>query len=326
MSRYRFMLLLSWLAVRMPRWFTYLLAVVIAEIACHFNDRARLVAAANMRRILGPDTSPAAIRKAVRGCIRAACYYYADLGRYPLMDPARFLRTNVRTVGFEHVETAIQAGQGVIMAAMHYGNAEYTAQAMIGRGYNFFALTEPIEPQPLADLHTRLRASQGNTFLPVGRQGLKAVIRHLRAGGVVCIMADRDIQHGGEAVTFFGAMAHIPSGAVDLARHTGAALIPSVAYRRGWDRFTLYTEPPLTLINTGRPDADRRRNTERLIQRFEPYLRRDPAQWFVLEEPIWSEDQRWLARWTARRAERSARPAILADDGNSGPPPAHGAR
>jgi KDO2-lipid IV(A) lauroyltransferase len=326
MSRYRFMLLLSWIAARAPRAFTYLLAMVTAEIACHFNDRARLVAAANMRRVLGPDAHPATIRRAVRGCFRAACYYYADLGRYPLMDPARFLQNNVRTVGFEHVEHAIKARKGVIMAAMHYGNPEYTAQAMIGRGYNFYALTEPIEPLPLADLYTRLRSSQGNTFLPVGRQGLKAVIRHLRAGGVVCIMADRDIQHGGEEVMFCGARARIPSGAVDLARHTGAALIPSIAHRHGWDRFTLYTEAPITLVNTGRTDADRRLNTERLIQRFEPYLRRDPAQWFVLEEPVWSEDQRRLARWTAHRAERGGRPAILADDGNSGPASSHGAR
>ena len=302
MSRYRVMLLLSWIAVRAPRWFTYLLAAFGAEMTFYFNDRARLVAATNMRRVLGADAHPATIRRAVRGCFRAACFYYADLGRYPLMDPARFLRCNVRTVGFEHVENAITAGKGVIIAAMHYGNPEYTAQAMIGRGHRFFALTEPIEPQPLAELYTRLRASQGNTFLPVGRQGLKAVIRHLRAGGVVCIMADRDIQHGGEEVTLCGATARIPSGAVDLARHTGAALIPSVAHRHGWDHFTLYTLPPLPLVSTGRPDADRRLNTERLIQRFEPYLRRDPSQWFVLEEPIWLEDQRRLARWTAHRA------------------------
>jgi KDO2-lipid IV(A) lauroyltransferase len=204
-------------------------------------------------------------------------------------------------VGFEHVEQALNAGRGVIMAAMHYGNPEYAAQGMLARGYTFFALTEPIEPQPLADLYQRLRSSQGNTFMPVSHQGLKAMIRHLRAGGVVCIMADRDIQHGGEEVIFCGQRARIPSGAVDMARHTGAALIPSVALREGLDRFTLFMEPPLPLVRSGRPEKDRRVNTQRLIQRFEPYLRRHPSQWFVLEEPIWIEDQERLARWSAAR-------------------------
>jgi KDO2-lipid IV(A) lauroyltransferase len=304
MLRYRFMLLLSWIATRGPRWLTYGIAIVTAEAAYRLNARARFVAGSNMRRVLGPAARTDDVRRAVRGCFRAAAFYYADLGRYPVMDPDRFLDRNVRTVGFEHVEQAIAAGKGVIMAAMHYGNPEYAAQAMIARGYSFFALTEPIEPQPLSDLYNGLRASQGNTFMPVSRQGLKAMIRHLRDGGVVCIMADRDIQHGGEEVTFCGGRARIPSGAVDMARHTGAALIPSVALRHGWDRFTLYTEPPLPLVRTRRPEADRRLNTERLIQRFEPLLRRHPAQWFVLEEPIWIEDQERLARWTVARHPR----------------------
>jgi KDO2-lipid IV(A) lauroyltransferase len=227
------------------------------------------------------------VRHAVRGCFRAAAYYYADLIRTPLMDPARFARDNLQTHGFEHIARAYRDGGGVIIATIHYGNPEYVSQCMSAWGYTFFALTEPLEPQPLSDLFQRLRSSQGQTFMPVGRSAIKAAIRHLRCGGALCIVADRDIQHAGEPVLFLGSMARLPTGAVDLARHTGAVLIPAVVRRVGWDHFVLHVEPPVSLIDSGHPEADRRENTARLIRCFEPYLRRDPSQWFVLEEPIW---------------------------------------
>lgn len=289
MLRYRVMLVLSVLGRHAPRWVTYSVAWLAGELAYRFNSQARAVACVNVRRALGPRAPQTQVRRAVRGCFRAAAYYYADLIRTPLMDPACFARTNLRTHGFEHIARAYQDGKGVIVATIHYGNPEYVSQCMSAWGYTFFALTEALEPQPLADLFQRLRSSQGQTFVPVGRSAIKEAIRHLRRGGALCIVADRDIQHAGEPVPFLGATAHIPTGAVDLARHTGAILIPAVVRRVGWDHFVLDVEPPLTLINTGHPEEDRRENTARLIRCFEPYLRRDPSQWFVLEEPIWPD-------------------------------------
>jgi KDO2-lipid IV(A) lauroyltransferase len=289
MLRYRIMAFLAWLARRAPATVTYALAGLAGRLAYFLNAHARAVAEANIRHVLGPGASRRNVQRAVKGCFRAAAYYYADLARTPLMDPERFFRHNLRVSGFEHIERAHAAGKGLVIATIHYGNPEYVAQCMSARGYSFFALTEPIEPQALADLYQVLRSSQGQTFMPVSRSGIKAAIRHVRAGGVLCIVCDRDIQHAGVEVPFFGASARLPAGAVDLARHTGAALIPAVARRVGRDRFRLYVEPPMTLCHTGHNDEDTRANVARLIQHFEPYIRRDPSQWFVLEEPIWDE-------------------------------------
>jgi lauroyl/myristoyl acyltransferase len=298
MLRYRVMLVLSVFGRYAPRWMTYSFAWLAGRLAYRLNTQARAIACVHVRRALGPRASEAQVRRAVRGCFRAAAYYYADLFRTPLMDPARFARENLRTRGFEHIARAYQDGKGVIIATIHYGNPEYVSQCMSAWGYTFFALTERLEPRPLADLFQRLRSSQGQTFMTVNRGAIKAAIRHLRRGGALCIVADRDIQHSGEPVPFLGATARLPTGAVDLARHTGAVLIPAVVRRVGWDHFVLEVEPPLTLINSGRPDEDRRVNTARLIRCFEPYLQRDPSQWFVLEEPIWPN-----AECGARRAE-----------------------
>ena len=289
MVRYPIMLVLSRLVYHAPRWLAYGLAAAIAELAFVVNRPARRVVLANIRHALGPRATPARVRAAARGCFRSAAYYFTELARTPRMDPARFFHEKLQCYGFERIEEAVAAGRGVIIATIHYGNPEYVAQCMGARGYTFFALTEPLEPKPLAELFQRLRASQGHTFIPVGRGAVKAAIRHVRRGGVLCIMADRDIQHAGEEVPFLGAPARIPTGAVELARHTGAVVLPSITRRVGWDRFELYVQPPLALVNTGRPVEDQRTNTARLIQRFENYMRQDPSQWFVLEESIWPE-------------------------------------
>jgi KDO2-lipid IV(A) lauroyltransferase len=287
MLRYRVLLILSCVVHYAPRRVTYALAEIAAGLAYRLNRRARQVAEDNVRRALGPSATEAEVRAAVRGCFRAAARYYGDLARTPRMVPERFVRDNIRCHGFEHIEQAYRSGKGVIVATIHYGNPEYVAQSMSAWGYHYLALIEPLRPKPLADLFQRLRNSQGQTFVEVGRSGIKEALRHLKRGGALCIMCDRDIQHSGELVPFLGANARIPSGPVDLARHTGAAIVPVVTRRVGLDRFELYVEPPLELVRTGRADRDRRENVARLIRVFEPYLRRDPSQWFVLEERIW---------------------------------------
>jgi lauroyl/myristoyl acyltransferase len=279
-----------WLCGVLPRRLIYAVAAVIALAAWVVNAPARRICADNVRQALGPTATAARVRRCVLGCFRAATYYYADLGRTPRMDPSTFFERNLRLSGFEHVEQAVAQGRGVIIATIHYGNPEYVAQSVSARGYHFLALTEPLKPRALAKLFQELRDSQGQQFVEVGMAGMKATLRHLKQGGIVCIICDRDIQGTGEDVLFFGKRARIPSGAIDLARHTGAVILPAVTRRRGLDCFDLYVQPPFELQREGRWQEDRRRNTESLIQRFEPYLRRDPSQWTVLEERIWDAD------------------------------------
>ena len=55
------------------------------------------------------------------------------------------------------------------------------------------------------------------------------LIERLRDGGLVCLVADRDLTRRGIAVDFFGAEARMPAGPAALAVATGAILLPVVA-------------------------------------------------------------------------------------------------
>ncbi len=285
--RYQMYRWLAWTIERAPRRAAYGFTWLVAEVAFAVNAPARRVAVFHMRRILGPDAAPASVRRAARGCLHAATWYYTDLPRTARMDVRRFNTLHVHDTGFEHLRRAAAAGRGVVIVTMHFGNPEYAAQVLPYRGLPLMSLVEPLEPPALAELFRSYRASQGNSSAEVTLSGIKRALRCLRGGGIVAVLVDRDILQTGIEVPVFGYPARIPTGAIDLALHTGAAIVPLMAKRAGIDQFEVTIEPPLVLERTGRLHDDRRVNLSRLMERFEPYLRRDPAQWFVLQETIW---------------------------------------
>src|SRR5262249_53004533 len=132
-----------------------------------------------------------------------------------------------------------------------------------------------------------LRRSNGVEYAEVGYRSMARVLSHLRQGGLVAITCDRDIQHNGTPLTFFGQETPLPLGAVDLAARTGAAVIPAYCRRVG-ERYEVVFEEPLELTRTADARADARENAQRLLKRAEEWIRSDPGQWMVLEQ-IWKE-------------------------------------
>jgi lauroyl/myristoyl acyltransferase len=287
MLRYLGFLWGAWLAQRLPLRVAYALAWLAAEVFFLCNLPARRVAVGHMRQILGPHAPAAVVRRAARGCFHATAYYYADLARTPRIDPIVFNARNIHDTGYEHIERALAAGRGAVLASIHYGNPERVSQCLIARGLTYLALVEPLRPPALAALFQRLRSSLGHEYVEADLSGIKRALRHLRRGGVVAILVDRDIQHTGLEVEFLGAPARLPPGAIDLAMRTGAPVLPVITRRLRLDEFEAIIEPPVELVRTGNVQADRRENVARLARRFEPYLRRDPSQWFVIDEPVW---------------------------------------
>jgi len=161
---------------------------------------------------------------------------------------------------------------------------------MMAKGVPVTVLTEPLQPPALSRLVDGLRASKGHTFLPVSITSIKAVLRSIKAGGVVGLMCDRDIEGRSIRVPFCGTPTSVPVGVVELATRTGATIVPIFIYRKNGDVCEAFLESPLELVNSGDPEADLKTNVRRLLERFEAHLRRDPGQWTVLET-VWDREE-----------------------------------
>jgi KDO2-lipid IV(A) lauroyltransferase len=289
MWKYLLLLLSVYLLGRLPAPVLYGLANLSGELAYVFLVRIRHNVWDNMRHVMGPATPKAELRRAARHVFRNTARYYADLIRRPRLDVQRFYERQLVYREFEeYFVPALERGKGIVLVSGHFGGAELVVQGLLPLGVKVLALTEPLEPPALSRLVHRLRSSTGHTFLPVSLRNVKAALRYLKAGGVVALLCDRDIEGRSLRVPFCDAPASMPVGAVELAMRTGATLLPVFAHRRDGNRYEAFLEPPIELTHSGNSQADLETNVRRLLQRFEPHLRSDPGQWTVLEA-VWED-------------------------------------
>ena len=291
MWKYLLLLLSVYLLGWLPARVLYGLANLTGELAYVLFVRVRHNVWDNMRHVMGPATPKAELRRAARQVFRNIARYYVDLIYRPRLDVQRLYARQLAHYGLEeNLLAPLKQGKGVILVSGHFGDAELVVQGLLPLGVKAIALTEPLEPPALSRLVHRLRSSAGHTFLPVSLSNVKAALRYLKAGGLVALMCDRDIEGRSLRVPFCGAPAGMPVGAVELATRTGAALVPVFSHRRNGNHHDVFAEPPVELARTGDPQADLKTNVRRLLERFEPHLRSDPGQWTVLEA-VWEDGE-----------------------------------
>jgi KDO2-lipid IV(A) lauroyltransferase len=276
---------LAWLPVRAA----YAIARAAGDLAYLFQGRSRRYVKDNMRHVLGPNADEKEVSRAAREVFRNVTRYYADLIRLPRIDPHRLLTQDLNIHGLENLKNALAQGKGVVLVSAHYGNTELTVQALAALDVCAYVLTEPLQPRQLSDLIHRIRSTHGHIYQPVSMSSVKGALRYLRQGKLVAILCDRDIQKTGQLLPLCGCPARFPVGAAMLAVHTGAQVVPTFSHRQGPGRDEVWIEPALPLERTGDEEHDVRAITEKILARFEEYLRRDPGQWTVLE-PIWEQE------------------------------------
>lgn len=267
----------------LPRGLAYRLARWAATTAFLFPSNARKTLEDNLRRVLGEDASARDLRQAARGAFETQALNYVDLFRIPYLSP-KFFQEQVKVGGEQYFSMAKERGRGVILASAHLGNVDLLMQMAVTTGIDSLVIIEPIKPPKLLELVTGLRSSRGVTFLIAGMGAVRAAVRALKSGGIVAIACDRDIQGHGVPVPFFGEIARLPSGAVELAMKTGAALLPVFGARWPDGTYTITIDPPLELL------VDRERaleeNLKLLAGTLEKHIRRHPEQWLAFHR-IW---------------------------------------
>jgi KDO2-lipid IV(A) lauroyltransferase len=178
------------------------------------------------------------------------------------------------------------AGRGVIFALPHMGNFEQAGAWVIARGAGkLTTVAGRRRPETVYEAFLKFREGMGMEVLPLtGNQSPFGIIaQRLRAGGLVCLVSDRDLKESGVEVELFGEKARIASTAA-LAVHTGAALMPVATWFEGDDEWGahIYDEIPVP------PDGNRKEKVARMSQQlaavFEQAIREHPQDWHMLQK------------------------------------------
>ncbi len=136
------------------------------------------------------------------------------------------------TTGIEHYQKALASGDGVILLAPHLGNWE-----LIEHYLNQFApmtiMYEPPKQAFLDDIMRRGRESSGATLVPTNGQGVRALLKTLRRGGVVGILPDQvpSGDNSGVYAPFMGHLAFTMTLVNNLAKRSDATVLMTFVER-----------------------------------------------------------------------------------------------
>jgi KDO2-lipid IV(A) lauroyltransferase len=192
--------------------------------------------------------------------------------------------------GREHLDAAVAAGKGVILALPHLGNWDFAGAWLSGQGCGVTAVAEPVEPPELFDWFVETRAALGMHVIPLSPSAGAEVLRALRANDAVCLLCDRDLTGDGVAVEFFGERTTLPGGPALTALRSGAPLLPVGCYFRPHGHHELRILPAVPTVREGTIRDDVARVTQALAHRFEDLIRRAPEHWHLMQ-PHWPSDR-----------------------------------
>jgi KDO2-lipid IV(A) lauroyltransferase len=249
--------------------------------------------AKNMHRVLGEASTPETLSAVVRQAVLSYARYWKETLRLESMNLDAVHRAAVAgTSGLEHLDRAREEGRGVVLALPHSGNWD-VAGLMICRLFGgMTTVAERLEPESLFRRFVDYRESLGMEVLPLtgGDAPVSGILKdRLNAGGIVCLLADRDLSRSGVQVNFFGEPTKMPPGPSMLAALTGAALCPvHLSYpATGWRQRVF---PPIEL-GDGRLRDKVAAGTQAVADAFETGIAAYPADWHMMQ-PLWSADRR----------------------------------
>lgn len=242
----------------------------------------------NLRRVI-PDLSDRELDRLARHTFESYARYYEESFRLPDRSVEE-LDAGFTHEGFEHLQQAIRAGTGAIMAMPHLGGWEWSGFWLTRvQGIPASVVVERLEPPALFEWFADLRRSFGLEVIPLGPEAGAATARALKANRVLGLLCDRDLTGTGPEVEFFGERTTLPGGPATLALRSGAPLLPTAIYFDGPRRHGLVL-PPLDTSRHGKLREDVQRVTQDLAGALESLIRRAPEQWHLLQ-PNWPSDR-----------------------------------
>lgn len=265
----------------------------VTDVATRRDGRRVRQLRANLRRVVGPDYSKAQLDALVSAAMRSYGRYWLETFRLPKMSKRLVAaRADENTTGAEHIDALVDAGRGFILALPHMGNWDAAGVWLIDRyGRPFTTVAERLKPDSLYDRFVAYRESLGFEVLPLtggARPASDVLAQRLRAGGAVCLLADRDLSRNGVEVTFFGEPARMPPGPALLAATTDAALLPVSLWFTpdGWGQ---RIHPPIDVSGPGRLRDRVVAGTQALADVFARDIAEHPADWHMLQR-LWLAD------------------------------------
>lgn len=187
------------------------------------------------------------------------------------VDRAR--KSSIGGPGLSALTEARAKGQPIVLVTAHLGNYDAVRSKLSREGYPMAALFRPMRNKLFHKHYLKAISTIAEPVYPTDRTGILALIKHLKNGGVIGIVADVGSRKA-PLLRFFDKPAHTPISAAEWAVKYDAAMIPVFGLRKpdGLD-FRLHVAEPIPL---GEPAEMMQAYNDAV----EAIIREHPEQWF----------------------------------------------
>ncbi|WP_405446206.1 phosphatidylinositol mannoside acyltransferase [Streptomyces achromogenes] len=281
---------LGWSTVKkLPEPVAVRLGRTIADAAWKRRGKGVRRLEANYARVV-PGASPERLAELSRAGMRSYLRYWMESFRLPAWSAER-VRTGFEPKDLHHLTEGLDSGRGVVLALPHLANWDLAGAWVTTKLETpFTTVAERLKPESLYDRFVAYREGLGMEVLPhSGGAAFGTLARRLRDGGLVCLVADRDLSASGAEVDFFGERARMPAGPALLAQQTGALLLPVTLWYDDSPVMKGRVHPPIEVPASGTRAEKTSVMTQALADAFATGIAAHPEDWHMLQR-LWLAD------------------------------------
>jgi lauroyl/myristoyl acyltransferase len=275
---------------RVPASTTYPLANLVGDAMYYLWSRGRRNMAKAIANALDSDINDPKVRNIARHCMINFCKYAVDTLRYsyPKDD---FFQKHIALIGQEHLDAALEEGNGIILVGFHTGNLDLGVRLLSKLGYPVNAIVENLNSGQLDQFVQSPRAMSGVKLIQLKEAGDRSssLVRVLRRNEVLAMMIDCPNCIKGVRVKLGRKWVTLPSGASTLALRTGARLIPCGLFRTSNTTFQGIIGQAIEYVPTGKMADDMQVITQKIARELENMTRSFIDQWYVFH-PLINDD------------------------------------
>jgi KDO2-lipid IV(A) lauroyltransferase len=222
-------------------------------------------------------------REGVRALVRGAYEHFGEVliesALIPKLGRQGVLDLFESADGFEAIEAARDAGNGIILITGHFGNWEMAGAYVAARGVYTEGIVRRLN-NPLFDRFvSRTRTSWGMNVV-YDQDAVRRTPRAFREGHAMCFVADQGVLGlASTFVPFFGRPAKTPRGPAVFAMKYRLPTFFVAAVRMPGGRYRCIITP-VEIPDTGDREADVDTLVARYTAILESWVREYPAQYF----------------------------------------------
>ncbi|MBO7446915.1 CPBP family intramembrane metalloprotease [bacterium] len=290
---YSVYLVLKWICSKISIDSCYKMADFFGNASYYLCLKKRAIAIDNIKHAFLEKSD-----KEARSIAKASFRNLARVAVGVLIMPRLLKRvpSGFESMHYDRVAKAHTMGPGgIVYFTAHYGNWESQSWTSTLLGGDFTAVGRPFRNKLVYRDIARKREAVGLKLVNK-KEAIRPLIKTLRRGGEVGLVADQYAGKGGVPTLFMGRVCSTTNAAAALARLTHCPIVPAFCRELPDHHFQAYIYEPFFVAETDDPEKDIREATQRCMDCLELEIRRAP------ENYLWAH-RKWRRSYTKLHPE-----------------------